>query len=448
MDDYRIWVSYYKDEQAAEYDLHDDDTHRIFGVHKDAEGKNINHMHTVFSEMVMMWYIWKNNIKSSYIGISQYRRHLEVSRLPRKGECQVYQIGNFGSKTVYDQFAHCHSSKDMDAMLACIDGRYGEDNPYSRHIRESHIFYARCMFLMKWADFTKLCKFMFPLIEDYCSMLGLPFDELQPWVEKAYRDFPDKRPDYNVRCVGFLAERLISAWIATHLCPYLGERNVAIVNYNTTELTEAAIRSLQKHTVCCTVHVFDNSDENPFRTKLPNVLVIDNTQQQIVNFDEELAKYPDKWERDIKKSNYGSAKHCMSVDKLMELIPNGFVLMDSDVLVKNDIKDFWRNDLAFFGAENVKHNVPLLMPFLCWLNVPMLKANGIRYYNGNKMWALSDKEPNQFYDTGAFLLEEVRRVGLKGGYENIWHYVTHLGHGSWKEKDYKKWLEENAALWK
>lgn len=448
MNDYRIWVSYYDDEQAVQYDLHDDDTHRIFGVHHDAEGKNINYMHPVFSELVMYWYIWKNNIKSSYIGFSQYRRNLAVDRLPKKGECQVYQIGNFGSKTVYDQFAHCHNAHDMDVMLSCIDEKYGKDNPYSRHIRESHIFYARCMFMMMWADFVKLCKFVFPLIDDYAAKLGLPTDRLEPWIEKAHKELPNKRPDYNVRVIGFLSERLISAWIATHMSPYLHGRNVAIVNYNTTELTEAAIKSLQKHTICCTTYVFDNSDEKPFKTKLPNVVVIDNTKGQLIDFDKELEAYPDKWERDVKKSNYGSAKHSMSVDKLLEMIPEGFVLMDSDVLVRNDIKEFFDKKYSCAGSESVKHNVPLLLPFLCYLNAPMLNDNNIRFFNGEKMWALSDKEPDMYYDTGAWLLEEVRKKHLPVNYLSIWYYIIHLGHGSWIGNDSCKWLEENASLWK
>lgn len=450
MDEYRIWVSYHKDEQVQQYGLHDDATHRLFATHHDVEGKNINELNPVYSEMVTMWYVWKNNLKSNYVGFEHYRRHFDVTRLPNKGECQVYRMLDL-KQSVYQQYAQCHNKRDMDVMLSLLEDKYGKDNAYGKYINESHVLVANCCFLMKWGDFTKMCKFLFPLLDDFSVAVTQQHTEqsnVEDWRRKAEKDFGSNRTEYQTRVVSFLAERLISAWINENLSPYIGGKNVAIVNYNTTDLTKAAIRSLFKHTFGCHVYVFDNSDAEPFDVKIPNVEVIDNTQQQIVNFDEELAKYPNKWERDIKKSNYGSAKHCMSVDKLTELIPDGFVLMDSDVLVKNDIKAFWRKDLAFFGAEDVKHNVPLLMPFLCWLNIPMLKANGIRYYNGDKMWALSEKEPNQYYDTGAFLLEEVRRVGLNGGYENIWHYITHLGHGSWKEKDYEKWLEENAALWK
>ena len=88
------------------------------------------------------------------------------------------------------------------------------------------------------------------------------------------------------------------------------------------------------------------------------------------------------------------------------------------------------------------------MPFLCYLNNPMLYENGITYFNGDKMWALSNIEPNQHYDTGAWLLEEVRRCKLPVNYVNIWQYVKHLGHGSWRDRNSEQWLKDNEALWK
>lgn len=446
MDDYRIWISYHKDELVSKFNLKEDEHTTLFATHHPTGKKDINSLNNVYSEMVTMWYVWKNAIKSDYVGFNHYRRRFGVHRLPSKGECQVLDIRSFGGQTIYEQYSQCHSAKDMDVMLSLLDEKYGTGNPYSQHIRESRTLIAKCCFLMRWADFTKMCKFLFPLLEAFAEECGCVTSD--DWRCKAASDFNETSAPYQMRVVSFLAERLISAWIATNMSPYIDGRNVAIVNYNTTSLTEAAIRSLMKHTNGCHVYVFDNSDKQPFKTNIANVEVIDNTKQQLVNFDEELKKYPSKWERDVRKSNYGSMKHTMSVDKLMELLPNGFVLMDSDVLIKDDIKALWDNNCACCGTEDVKHNVPLLMPFLCYLNVPKLKENGIRYYNGQKMWALSDVEPNQHYDTGAWLLEDVRRHSLPVSYINIWRYVIHYGHGSWRGSNAEKWLEENASLWK
>ena len=61
------------------------------------------------------------------------------------------------------------------------------------------------------------------------------------------------------------------------------ERNVCTVNFNTPELTRAAILSLWKHTPGCQVTVFDNSDRLPFGT-MDGVRVIDNTRGRVVDF--------------------------------------------------------------------------------------------------------------------------------------------------------------------
>lgn len=442
--DYRIWITYHKDEQIGEYGLREDEAHKLFASHKDVDGKNINSMNPVYSEMVTMWYVWKNNIKSDYVGFNHYRRRFAVDRLPSKGECQVFDIRNFGGQTVYEQYARWHNPADMDAMLGLLDSEYGEGNAYTRYIRESHVMIPNCCFLMKWMDFVKMCKFMFPLLEAFADKCGAK--TVEDWRRKAERDFGNNRTEYQVRCLSFLAERLISAWITVNLTPYIGGRNVATVHYNTPRLLEAAIKSLMKHTPGCRVYVFDNSDKEPFTVKMPNVEVIDNTKGQLIDFDEELAKYQDKHENDTRRSNYGSTKHSMSVDMLMDMIPDGFVLMDSDVVIKDDIKAFWNRKVACLGAEEVKHNVPLLMPFLCWLNVPMLRDKGIRYFNGQKMWALSNREPDCWYDTGAWLLEEVRRNNLPTSFVDIWRYVDHYGHGSWRKREQAEqlWLAERS----
>ena len=68
------------------------------------------------------------------------------------------------------------------------------------------------------------------------------------------------------------------------------KKQVAIVHYNTPEITEAAIWSLRKHGgEDYDVFVFDNSDECPFTAKMKGVTVFDNTKGQIIDFEKELA---------------------------------------------------------------------------------------------------------------------------------------------------------------
>ena len=65
---------------------------------------------------------------------------------------------------------------------------------------------------------------------------------------------------------------------------------IAIVHFNTPELTEAGILSLRKHGgAAWPVTIFDNSDRKPFKKKMKGVKVIDNTKGQVIDFDKFLA---------------------------------------------------------------------------------------------------------------------------------------------------------------
>ena len=230
---------------------------------------------------------------------------------------------------------------------------------------------------------------------------------------------------------------------------------VAVVHYNTPKLTRAAILSLWKHTPGCRVVVFDNSDRLPVGgcsewdelRKSPLVTVVDNTEGQLISFGELLEQYPGRQAFDRNMSNFGSAKHTASVDRLFDMLPDGFVLMDSDVLIRQDISPIVDRGAAASGMLRPNDGVMRLLPLLCWLNVPVLRSHGIRYFNGEKMWALSDVYPNNRYDTGAWLLEEVRRCGLRLDEVDVKDYLIHLGHASWKGRRPMTWVSEHRDLW-
>ena len=243
----------------------------------------------------------------------------------------------------------------------------------------------------------------------------------------------------------------------------MNEKTVAIIHYNTPELTEAAIKSIRKHGgEAYRVVVFDNSDTRPFEKPMRGVEVIDNTKGQVINFDDELAKYPER-DRTIgcaKGCEFGSAKHMMTVQELWELLPDGFVLMESDVLLKRDIEEFFADGYSVYGYwQKSQPNNPFyigrMLPMLCWMNVPMLKARGAMYFDPTRTYGLlpgGRQNRNNWYDTGAVLLEDImrNRPHLKGYHRDIREFVEHYGSGSWANNDLWQqtaWLEKHRDLW-
>ena len=251
------------------------------------------------------------------------------------------------------------------------------------------------------------------------------------------------------------------------------KQTIAIIHFNTPELTEAGIKSLRKHGgEDYRVIVFDNSatltlpdgkviQSRPFMAKMKGVEVIDNTRGQVIDFDKFLAEYPDRNPSVgiYQSSVWGSAKHIVTVQKLWELLPEGFVLMESDIMIKKPIDEFFREEYSFVGfvQQHQKGNpfdVPRIMPMLCWMNVPMLTREGARYFDPDRCWGLkADRnDRGNWMDTGACLLDEVltKRPRLKGLHVDIRLFVEHYGGGSWKQDNLNAqmaWINSHRHLW-
>lgn len=225
--------------------------------------------------------------------------------------------------------------------------------------------------------------------------------------------------------------------------------DVAIIHYNTPELTEAAIRSLEKCTPGCRVTILDNSDKRPFTQRMENVKVIDNTKGQRINFKKFLAGFPQKMLDSA--NNYGSAKHCYSVQWLIDHTDKPFILLDSDVLVRKDLKPLWNLDKAFVARVSTntrRYGVEIYRatPFVCFINVPMIKEACVRYFNSEYMWDLSWDFPNNRYDTGAWFLADCIAHGLPYENADTVSMALHLRHSSWEDRDWKQWLEDYKEL--
>ena len=233
-------------------------------------------------------------------------------------------------------------------------------------------------------------------------------------------------------------------------------KQVAIVHYNTPELTEAGILSLRKHGGAeWPVTIFDNSDRKPFYagqgSALTNTEIIDNTRGQVIDWPTFLGQFT---RREWSDNNYGSAKHCYSVQWLMDHLDTPFILMDSDVLISQDITPLWDETKAWVGKVGCNtrrrfgFEVFRLEPFLCFLNTPMIKAHGVRYFNPKRMWCLVDQPPYNRYDTGAWFLEDCNRRALPHREFDVTTACVHFRHASWKKKDATAWLKQHENLWK
>ena len=236
---------------------------------------------------------------------------------------------------------------------------------------------------------------------------------------------------------------------------------VCIVNFNTQRFTDVAIMSLNKHTPGCEVFVFDNSDKEPYINHFSNVKVLDNTKGQIINFDKWLEKYPKRNASGGKVNKWASAKHCYTIDKLMDIIGDNFVLLDSDVIILRDIRDIVDESCIFAGEIMTQpypgRGIQRVLPYICYINVRMCKEKGVRYFNENYMHGLHNTVKNpqcDVYDTGSNFYREASKFRYKT--IKCDDYISHYKAGSWEERKYVRsvsketpeaWLERFRVHW-
>ena len=249
-----------------------------------------------------------------------------------------------------------------------------------------------------------------------------------------------------------------------------GDRVVAMIHFNTPEITEAAVQSIRKHGgERYEIVIFDNSADStttlgtnkarPFTAKLPGVTVIDNTKGQVIDFDKFLAEYPDREPYWAMLSNFGSAKHIRTVQELWKLIPQGFVLLEGDAILTKPIDWMWREEFAVVAKVAWKNgnkiSIARYMPYLMYMNVPKLVAKGVSFFDPKRCWALQKGEMTRgnWYDTGASLLEDVinGKPELVGwNVKELTEYYAHYDGGSWKKCDTGNqvmFLKRNARHW-
>lgn len=226
---------------------------------------------------------------------------------------------------------------------------------------------------------------------------------------------------------------------------------IGIVHYNTPELLSASIKSINKHVPKCHITVLDNSQTSGlYVPEFDNVTILDNCEQQLINFDNLITMFENRIPSP--GNDYGSAKHCYSIEYLIYTIQKPVFIIESDVLLTKDITDLADESQIFVGTLQHKKrgNKQLpdrIVPFLCYINYPMMKKYGIHYFDFEKMWDLSDKWPNNRYDTGAAFYEKCVNLNLPFKLVDVLPYIKHLGHGSWRKKNIASWLEEHKELY-
>ena len=168
------WKSYYKNEQINEYNLKNTYCINLFITYDiNMEGDNqINYLNPYLGELPMMYYIWKNDLKSDYIVISQYRRditYIDYKELD-KGKiqliCQWDENNNVKLKDRILQYRD-PSGKIKEILWEYLKEHFSLSDKKIKSIQNKKSY--RCMavlvWAMNWETYCKLCELIFGFLD-------------------------------------------------------------------------------------------------------------------------------------------------------------------------------------------------------------------------------------------------------------------------------------------
>lgn len=187
----------------------------------DDTGDNISDRNRRFAELSAMYWIWKNDKDSDIVGLNHYKRffadNTEVDYIDREtilenlskydamvlGEGSDVEMFYNPEFSIYMGYKSVHNGKDFEnALVACKELF---PDIYDAYYYEMMNSTAACMcnvIICRKELFDKYCEFLFPILFEVEKKID--------WNSDFYND------GYQIRALGFLAERMLRAWLVVN----------------------------------------------------------------------------------------------------------------------------------------------------------------------------------------------------------------------------------------
>jgi len=207
-----------------------------------------------------------------------------------------------------------------------------------------------------------------------------------------------------------------------------------IIHYNTPALTRCLIYSLFKNGIMKDIVVFENSNAMPLHglTENTNIHTFHNETGDIIDFTYEVKKFihdckipQSKLDLEAKCANFGSFKHALTVEWLIQHLCDDFFLLDSDILIKQDFSYLADNTKVFVGGTTQYR----VLPFLLYLNPELLNHYRIHFCDRVR---IHPNIRNWNTDTGGSFWTDCQATHAPHTIINLDDFIVHYGSGSWR----------------
>lgn len=202
----------------------------------DDTGDNISIKNDRFCELTALYWIWKNDHESKYVGLCHYRRYFDfnptihsggkpeykVSQIPyeeiqftpevlsclknrdiivpkknvfRKGYSRRHLISYLTKLSVRDQYIKCHREEDLRVLENVLLEEFPDYAEAWKKVMDGASLHICNMFVMKKSNFNDYAEWLFNILF------------------KVEKQIPPIDDSYQNRVFGFMAERLFNVYL-------------------------------------------------------------------------------------------------------------------------------------------------------------------------------------------------------------------------------------------
>lgn len=225
----------------------------------DDKGENISNKNPNYCELTAMYNIWKNNIKSDYVGFCHYRRHFAFNKINNKSALftekninkSVFDKYGYNNNefitdliskydvilpkkvnlerfTVEQQYKFYHPEKEWDALIETINELYPQYSKTATELYSQNEIHLYNIFIMKWDLFEEYMEFLFNILFN---------------VEKKIEISTDP---FHKRVFGFLGERLTALFVYKKLQEQdLKIAEIPLIFFHLDKVTENKLEAIE-----------------------------------------------------------------------------------------------------------------------------------------------------------------------------------------------------------
>ena len=178
-------------------------TFERIGQYQDNVGDNISKRNRDYCEMTSVYWAWKNDLESEYIGLCHYRRRFKLTKKMINSMIDndydiVTTVPYLENNTVYEEFCTQNwflDQQEWDLITKAVEKVAPEYIGAWKELAGSSMFIPCNMFIMKRNIFDEYCKMVFSVTEEVDSFY------LNQGIQK------------NNRYLGYIAELLTNVFI-------------------------------------------------------------------------------------------------------------------------------------------------------------------------------------------------------------------------------------------